>query len=128
MSLTYWRLRMTSIRTFVDQELVAFRSARDQDDLVTSWRSLERAHVFSQSDVWLHTKVHWIMLTYAVRLGDWREALGQIVRISVAGIGTALGKAPVGNTGRASVPLMATMDVPPEIKEALEQLKVSEDS
>jgi hypothetical protein len=68
------------------------------------------------------------MLTYAVRLGEWREALGQIIRISVAGIGTALGKAPAGNTGRASVPLMATMDVPPEIKEALEQLKVSEDS
>ena len=116
---------MTSIQTFIDRELAAFRSARDQHDLVRSWRSLERAHVFSQSHAWLHTKVHWMMLTYAVRLGDWREALGQFIRISVAGIGTALGKAPVGNTGRASVPLLVTMEVPPDIKEVLEQHKVS---
>lgn len=64
------------------------------------------------------------MLTYAITLSDLHEVLGQIVRIAVAGIGTALGRAPPGNTGRANVPLLETMKISQDVEEILERLQM----
>nr|WP_286275825.1 DUF3703 domain-containing protein [Mycolicibacterium sp. TUM20985] len=44
------------------------------------WRHLERAHVVSQPDPWLHSSNHAAMLILALRQRDRHEALGQVVR------------------------------------------------
>lgn len=111
--------RMTSARRSlqprVATELHAARAARSRDDLPSAWRHLERAHILSQPSAWLHTRVHWAMLVLALRTRDARELVGQLVRIAIAGVGSALGRYPVGNTGRARVPLTKPMPIPDDL-------------
>lgn len=83
------------------------------------WAHLERAHILSQPDPWLHTRNHIAMFALAVRQRDRREALGQVVRIIVAAPGSLAGLAPEGNTGRARVGLRETMPIPPELEALL---------
>lgn len=103
------------LRPHVAAELVAAHTARTRDDLAESWRHLERAHILSQPSAWLHTRVHGAMLVLALRTRDLRELLGQLVRIAVAGLGSAIGRYPVGNTGRARVPLTKPMPIDLEL-------------
>ncbi|BDT87277.1 DUF3703 domain-containing protein [Nocardia cyriacigeorgica] len=91
------------------------RAAKSTPDPVQRWTHLERAHILSQPDPWLHTRNHVAMFALAVRQRDRREALGQVVRIIVAAPGTLAGLAPEGNTGRANVGLRQTMPTPPDL-------------
>jgi hypothetical protein len=79
------------------------------------WRHLERAHIVSQPDPWLHTCNHAAMLVVALRQRDRREALGQMVRLVVAAPGSLSGRYPPGNTGRVAAGLMTPMPVPPDL-------------
>ena len=83
------------------------------------WRHLERAHIVSQPDPWLHTQNHIAMFKFAVRQHDRREALGQVVRIIVSAPGSLSGRYPEGNTGRVAAGLMRPMPVPGDIASAL---------
>lgn len=91
------------------------RAAKTASDSGQRWVHLERAHILSQPDPWLHTGNHIAMFALAVRQCDRREALGQIVRIIVAAPGSLAGLAPEGNTGRAAVGLRQTMPTPPDL-------------
>lgn len=82
-----------------------------------SFMHLERAHVLGQRNAWPHTVNHWWMLKVGFRLNNIREIFGQIVRISVAGIGSLIGRAPVGNTGGANVGILTPMKIPPDLAE-----------
>lgn len=108
---------------FIEDELNDYRGARVDGRYAYAWTALERAHILSQPDPWLHTKVHLEMMGFGLWTGDWKEIAGQIVRTAVAAIGTALGRAPAGNTGRASVPLLKVMPVPSDIADKLEQAR-----
>jgi hypothetical protein len=59
------------------------------------------------------------MLAVAVRNRDRREALGQIIRILVAGPGSLAGRYPTGNTGRTTMALTEAAPVPVEIEAEL---------
>ena len=85
------------------EELRLFEETSFNDEEATAWKHLERAHILSQNSIWNHTYIHWLMLTYAIKCGLWREVLGQIPRILLAGIGSAFGKAPIGNPGTVRV-------------------------
>ncbi|MFR9779499.1 DUF3703 domain-containing protein [Micromonospora sp. MS34] len=61
----------------------------------------ERGHILSQPWPWRHTVTHAVMLGRALRERDVAEAVGQVVRLAVAGPGSAVGRYPEGNTGRA---------------------------
>ncbi len=86
-------------------------------DLQRAWRHLERAHVVAQPFPVAHIGSHVAMLRLGWRLRDREEVLGQLVRIVVAGPGSALGRYPRGNTGRARVPLREEMPLPPDLVE-----------
>lgn len=83
------------------------------------WHHLERAHIVSQPDPWLHTRNHLAMFTFAVRQHDRREALGQVIRIAVAAPGSLTGRYPEGNTGRVDAGLMRPMIIPDDIASVL---------
>ncbi len=93
-------------------EMAAARAARTADQ---RWRHLERAHIVSQPDPWLHTRNHAAMFKLAVTQRDRREAFGQVIRLMLAAPGSLTGRYPEGNTGRASVGLMTPMPVPPDL-------------
>ncbi|MGK5552468.1 DUF3703 domain-containing protein [Actinomadura kijaniata] len=100
------------VRAAFEEELRAARAARDPGAM---WTALERAHILSQRWAWPHTRSHWHMFLLALRRRDRREAVGQAVRLAVAGPGSLLGRAPLGNTGRASVSLRMEMPVPDDL-------------
>jgi hypothetical protein len=79
------------------------------------WWHLERAHIVSQPDPWLHSCNHAAMLTLALRQRDRREALGQLVRLHVAAPGSLSGRCPTGNTGRIDAGLRTPMSIPADL-------------
>ncbi|MEV0034024.1 DUF3703 domain-containing protein [Nocardia sp. NPDC050793] len=106
-----------TVRTAFEEEL---RAASDATDLGDMWRALERAHILSQPWPWPHTRSHWHMLRLALRCRDRKEALGQVVRLSGAGLASSLGRVPIGNTGRAAVGIMTPMPIPADLAAILE--------
>jgi hypothetical protein len=55
------------------------------------------------------------MLRHALRVRDGREAVGQLLRIVVAGPGSLVGKYPPGNTGRTTMGLTEVADLPADL-------------
>lgn len=98
-------------------ELAAAGRARMAGRADDAWAALEFAHVLSQPWAGLHTRSHWAMFALAVRTVDVREALGQVARLALAAPGSATGRYPSGNTGRARVSMFAPMPVPDELTE-----------
>jgi hypothetical protein len=101
-----------AVRAAYTAEMAA---ARTTTGAKVKWRHLERAHILSQPWPWPHTRNHLAMFALAVRERDRREAFGQVVRIIVAAPGSALGRYPEGNTGRAAVALTQPQPVPDDL-------------
>ncbi|MEV0806329.1 DUF3703 domain-containing protein [Micromonospora sp. NPDC050200] len=96
----------------MDAELT---TASHTTDSAEAWRAAERAHILSQPWPWPHTVVHAVMLRRSLRERDVVEAVGQVIRLAVAGPGSATGRYPQGNTGRARVPMTKPMPVPEDL-------------
>ncbi len=94
-------------------------TARTSATVSCRWAHLERAHIVSQPDAWLHTRNHIAMFALALREHDRREALGQLLRIVVAAPGSITGRYPEGNTGRVDAGLMTPMPIPSDLAVAL---------
>lgn len=105
------------VRVSFENELHRAATAADPD---TMWTALERAHILSQRWAWEHTRAHWLMLRLALACRDRREAFGQVVRLAVAGPGSLMGRAPVGNTGRTAVGLHTVLPVPDDLAAVLD--------
>lgn len=101
-----------TVRSAFAAELAAARGAMTSE---ARWEALERAHILSQPWPWPHTRAHAAMFGVAWRERNRSEIWGQVVRLLVAAPGSALGRYPEGNTGRASVPLTCPMPVPADL-------------
>lgn len=104
------------VRSAFEAEL---RAAQQAPDTADRWTALERAHILSQPWPWPHTRAHAVMLAVAWRERDRRETFGQLIRLLVAAPGSALGRYPEGNTGRATVPLTQPMPIPADLADLL---------
>ena len=107
------------LRPHVLSNLEAAVSAWRQNNVPAAWEHLARAHILSQPAAGLHTRVHLAMLTLGLRQRDWREVLGQLVRVSIAAIGSWTGRYPLGNTGLGRDPMLLPMSVPADLAEIL---------
>lgn len=103
-------------RSVYDREM---RSATAASSVDQRWHHLERAHIVSQPDPWLHTCNHGAMLKLAWQQHDRREALGQVIRLVLAAPGSLTGRYPDGNTGRTSVGLFTSMAWPDDLAASL---------
>lgn len=81
-----------------------------------AWRALERAHILSQPFAWLHVRVHIHMLKRALRDRRWREALGQLPRLALAGPGSLMGRYPRGNRGTTVISMFRPEPMAPEVE------------
>ena len=88
--------------------------------LAMAWHNLERAHILAQTQLWPHLEAHSKMLRFALRLRDWREAVGQLIRLALAPLGNVTGRLPLGNTGRSNVSAFLSMDLPPDLRAVLD--------
>lgn len=107
-------------RRVIEQEMDCYRSARKSGDMTEAWRRLERAHIVSQPYLMMHLGNHWEMLGFAVALGDYREVGGQAARLALAPLGALTGRIPIGNTGRSNVSAFASLDIPDDLRIALD--------
>ncbi|KPF72329.1 hypothetical protein IP68_17600 [Blastomonas sp. AAP25] len=106
--------------------MTAYRSAVEAGDDDRAWHHLERVHIVSQPYLGPHLASHGAMLGIAIRRRDWSEVLGQMVRITLAPLGSLTGRLPVGNTGRSNVSAFAPMPIPPDLAQELrEQDKIA---
>lgn len=102
------------------QEIDGARGARRAGDRTEQWRRLERAHILSQPLVGPHVRTHVGMLRFALGRRDGHETVGQVVRLLLAGVGSASGRYPLGNTGGANVSAFVPMDIPDDLRPHLE--------
>ena len=108
------------IRPAVETELEAARCAEQRGDVDAAFECLERAHVLGQPSTRMHTRVHFLMLRWAMRHRDVGEAVGQIFRIAAAAMKTAFGWLPHGNTGGTRVGAFRPMPVAPELQRLID--------
>ena len=106
-------------RTAFEESLADARVRLNSRNFAAAWRALERAHILGQSDAWLHFRSHASMLRCGIAELDLREAFGQVIRMALAIPSSALGRYPVGNTGRARVSLFRAMPLPAELESLL---------
>lgn len=103
------------IRPFVDEELRAAVAAEAGGDPETGFRHLERAHVLGQASTVQHVRAHYYMLMWGIRQRRLGEVGGQVVRVIVAAMKTAIKRVPVGNTGGSNVGPFQSMPVPKDL-------------
>lgn len=103
----------------IADEMAAYRAARDVCDASAAWTALERAHILSQPYLGPHLANHWAKLGFALAQRDWREGVGQAVRLALAPLGSLTGRIPVGNTGRSNVSAFKPMPIPDDLRDAM---------
>lgn len=111
------------IRPFVDAELLLAAQAEADGRADMAFRHLERAHVLGQASTIQHVRVHYRMLRWGLRQRSPREVFGQLLRMTGAASGTALGLVPEGNTGGANVSAFKPMPVSPELEAIMRQVR-----
>lgn len=104
-----------NIKPHVEKEIGLAQQARIQGDAAIEFTHLENAHVLGQASTYLHTKVHLLMLFWAIRQFNFKEALGQVMRIIGAATKTAVGFIPAGNTGGTNVSPFKVLPVSPKL-------------
>lgn len=102
-------------RARYETSLAEARALAADGNISDTWVRLQAAHILSQPWWGLHVHTHWRMLLLALRTRDRREISGQLMRLVVAGPGSATGRYPRGNTGRADVPATRPMPVPDDL-------------
>jgi len=103
----------------VEQEMTLHRAARRAGNPQSAWQALERAHIVSRPFFGLHLASHGRMLGFAIALGAFREAAGQIFRLALVRFGSLSGRLPVGNAGRARISAFRPVPVPLDLAELI---------
>jgi hypothetical protein len=114
------------IALYVNAELAKSKHANSTGDSQLEFAHLERAHVLGQESTFWHVKVHFLMLTWALRNSSAREVTGQIIRILGALAATPLGLVPLGNTGGANVSPFKKMPIDPELAALIKKARTAE--
>jgi hypothetical protein len=111
-------------RAAFNREIAAAKELIAQDRLESSLRHLERAHVIGQAFVVPHAMSHGLMLSVELRRRRTAAALGQIARLALGLLGSAIGIVPVGNTGGSDVGMFKRMAIAPELQKIIDGVPV----
>jgi len=104
-----------SLKPYFEKELIAYREELSSGHLQSAWAHLERAHIIGQKYPMAHTRVHWLMLQFGIRIKSVKEVLGQLPRLLFGGIKSFVGKVPLGNPGGADVPPLKPFPISEEL-------------
>ncbi len=108
----------TELRIAIDQAFQQANQALAAHEPERVWPWLERAHILTQRLAWAHTRSHWLMLRVGWQQGDYREVLGQALRMPAALLFSRIW-VPLGNTGRARVSAFKPMPLAEELRQLL---------
>ncbi|AYF86492.1 DUF3703 domain-containing protein [Pseudomonas sp. DY-1] len=108
----------TELSIAIDQAFQLASQALDAGDPQRAWPWLERAHILTQRLPLAHTRSHWWMLRAGWQQRDYREVLGQALRMPAALLFSRIW-VPLGNTGRARVSAFKPMSMAEELRQLL---------
>lgn len=111
----------SKIETQFKKEIEIAKQKMAEKDFELSFKHLERAHVLGQNYVSLHTISHYHMLRHGIFSGNIKEIIGQIIRLPLGVLGSAIGIVPTGNTGGANVPMFKKMPIDNELKRIMQE-------
>ena len=80
---------------------------------------LGRVHILAQNSVVRHMATHFIMFLYALAKCDFKEVMGQSLRLVMTIPAHMIGKLPQGNIGWASVGMTKVMPIPEDLKDVM---------
>jgi hypothetical protein len=89
-------------------------------ELEAGFSHLERAHIIGQAFVMPHAKSQWLMLKVEFRRTRVLAVFGQVVRIVLGVLGSAVGIVPVGNTGGTDISMFKRMPIEPELQSIID--------
>ncbi len=108
-----------ALRSAIDQAFLQADQALAIRDPQRAWPWLERAHILTQRMPLLHTRSHWLMLLAGWQQGDYREVLGQAMRMPAALLFSRIW-VPLGNSGRARISAFQPMPLSEEMRQLLD--------
>ncbi len=103
-----------------DQAIAEARQAMSQQLWSPALEQLKRAHVLGQLAVWPHAYTHWLMLVVEWRRRRFVAVLGQLIRMLLGVIGSAVGKVPTGNTGDSDINMFVPLPIDPELQQIID--------
>lgn len=107
-------------RVAFDNEIALAKEFIARGELETGFAHIERAHVIGQDFVLPHARSHWLMLRVEIRRRRPVAVFGQVVRIFLGVLGSAVGVVPVGNTGGSNVNMFKRMPIEPELRNTID--------
>jgi hypothetical protein len=105
-----------TLRLAFDREIALGEALIASGDLDGAMKHLERAHVLGQPFVGPHWKAHASMLELEVRQRRFGAAWGQVLRLFLGAIGSAVGVIPVGNTGGSDISMFERLPIAPDLQ------------
>ncbi|WP_024296694.1 DUF3703 domain-containing protein [Methylomicrobium lacus] len=103
-----------------DNEIARAKEFIATGDTEAGFTHLERAHVIGQAFVVPHVRSHWLMLKVELLRRRPVAAFGQVIRIALGVLGSAVGVVPVGNTGGSNVSMFKRMPIAPELQSIID--------
>lgn len=108
-----------ALRQAYDAEMAAAIKLYEAGAWAQAFQHLERAHVLGQQYVLPHVATHYWMLKMGVKRRSVPEVVGQVARIVLGALGSAVGIVPTGNTGGTNISMFKRLPLDPEIQELL---------
>ncbi len=106
-------------RKILEEEFALAKRLMQQRRDEEAFAHLERAHVLGQQYVRPHLRSHWLMLKIAFRRREPVAVWGQVVRIVLGGLGSAIGRVPTGNTGGTDVSMFKRMPIAADLLDVM---------
>ena len=89
-----------------------------KNDFKTSFYHFENAHILGQKHIVRHTISHYYMLVYGVKTNNFKEIIGQVLRIIASLLFTCIW-VPRGNSGGSNISSIKIMPIRKELKKYL---------
>jgi hypothetical protein len=110
-----------AVETRFAAEIAEARRLLDSGNLREAFEHLERAHVLGQRYIVPHVQTHWLMLRIGISRRSATEVLGQVARIVLGALGSAVGSVPIGNTGGTNISMFKRLPIDPELEKLLNE-------
>ena len=107
-------------RAGFETEIAQATSLMAKGHLAEAFTHIERAHVIGQACVTPHIRSHWLMLKVECRRRRPVAAFGQVMRIFLGALGSAVGTVPVGNTGGSNISMFTRMPIDAELRDIID--------
>jgi hypothetical protein len=103
-----------------DSEMAIAMDLYRKGRLGQAFGHLETAHVLGQRHVVPHVVTHWWMLKIGLKRRATAEVVGQVVRIALGAIGSAVGVVPVGNTGGTNISMFKRIPIDDSLRRLID--------